>query len=354
MDRQEHLFDGKIKEIEQELIQFYIDYASNLGRNLKISTIFAYIAIHDELTQKQLKNSTQFSYSTISTGLAHLVQINVVKKSLIQGTHTYLYSLPETKYIPFNYQPRSNILERLNNLKAIIEQSVQECKQFSSSYPKKCRFFTYRMQGILNYIQAQKRNFSKKGQEMFLPENDASLFSPEEIIEYPEELAKIEAKIVSYLIDNQFLFDSNPLLSKMAAYVMFRKNVTQRLLQTLTGNSSGAVSQNLKRLEEKNLIKKLPFESPTTQRIFQIQYVSVNYMEFIIRDNRMILELTPKLQDLIKELTEDKKKFSSLQGYEHILRKMDQLLASIQEFAGAIDSFTQEKNLVLKYIEATG
>lgn len=353
MELHEHLYEGYIKDIEQEIIQFYEKYADNLGRNSKISIMYAYLVIHDSLTQKQLKNLTKYSYSTISTGLAHLVQMRVVKKVLIAGTHTHFYKIPSNDFILFNYQPHSNIIERLNNLQELIKQSKKKCDLLMENYPMKAQFFIYRLNGILNYIEAQKRNFNKEGPAIFLPENDESLPFSNKIIEFPPEIESIEYEIVVYLVDNQFLFDSKPILSKMAAYIMLRKNMTQKMLQTLTGNSSGAVSQNLKQLLDKNLICKLPFESPTTPRIFQIKFISLNYLDFIIRDNQIILELAPRLYTIQKVLIDSKAKFSHLQGYDSICSKIDQLLKSIKLFTSAIDSFSQERNIVASLIEAS-
>ncbi|UYP45954.1 hypothetical protein NEF87_002239 [Candidatus Lokiarchaeum ossiferum] len=353
MELHEHLYEGKFKEIEQEIVQFYKNYANNLGRNLKLSVIYAYLVIYDSLTQKQLKKLTKYSYSTISTGLAHLVQMRVIKKNLIAGTHTHLYKLPSCEFIPFNYQPFSNILERLNNLFKYIKQTIQKCHSLMDIYPVKSQFFIYRLNGILNYIQAQQRNFAIKGKTIFLPENDRLLPISQEITDFPPEIEAIEFDIVSYLVENKFLFDSKPILSKIMAYIMLRKNITQKKLQDLTGNSSGAVSQKLKQLLDKNLISRLPFESPTTPRIFQIKYISLNYMDFIIRDNRIIFDFTPRLEAIQKSLIEEKEKYSSLHGYNSICSKVDHLIISTQRFTSVVDSFSQERNIVADLIEDT-
>ncbi len=93
-----HIFQGKIKEYEQILIEFVLDSgrAKSIDPNLQL--ILGYIGIHKNLTQKQLKDLTNLSAGTISKKLREILELGVIRKEKIPKTNKYLYLNAPEKY----------------------------------------------------------------------------------------------------------------------------------------------------------------------------------------------------------------------------------------------------------------
>ena len=61
-----HVFQGKMKEYEQLLIEFSMESGRAKSADQKLQRILAYLGIHKKLTQKQFKDLTGYSIATIS------------------------------------------------------------------------------------------------------------------------------------------------------------------------------------------------------------------------------------------------------------------------------------------------
>ena len=85
------LFEGRIKEIEQELIDFQLNLASSSSQSESLQKIISSLVIHGKLTQSQIKKLAGLSKSTISTGLSNLMNIGYVRKEKIRGSRGYQY-----------------------------------------------------------------------------------------------------------------------------------------------------------------------------------------------------------------------------------------------------------------------
>ncbi len=90
--KKKHLFEGKIREYEKQIIDFFVRMGKERGQTPTFGAIGAYLLIHGDLTQAQLKELTGFSLGSISTTLNASVSIGYIEKKLIKGTHTFKYS----------------------------------------------------------------------------------------------------------------------------------------------------------------------------------------------------------------------------------------------------------------------
>ena len=86
------VFQGRMLEFEKILVNYHLSIANFSSESTKVALIRAYLSIHGELTQRQLKDLTKFSISTISTNLANLVDVGYIKRKMKTGTHEYIYS----------------------------------------------------------------------------------------------------------------------------------------------------------------------------------------------------------------------------------------------------------------------
>jgi DNA-binding transcriptional regulator GbsR (MarR family) len=86
-----HIFQGKIKEFEQILIDFVLESGRAKSVDPNLQLILGYIGIHKKLTQKQLKDLTKLSTGTISKKLRDILALRIIKKQKIPKTNEYLY-----------------------------------------------------------------------------------------------------------------------------------------------------------------------------------------------------------------------------------------------------------------------
>ena len=84
-------FEGRIKEIEKELVDFQLELTKSNSQSESLQKIISVLLFHGKLTQTQIKKLAMLSKSTISTGLLNLVNIGHVKKEKIQGSREYNY-----------------------------------------------------------------------------------------------------------------------------------------------------------------------------------------------------------------------------------------------------------------------
>ena len=92
-----HIFEGKIKEYEEVLIQYVLDSGKAKSVDPNVQLILGYVGIHKRLTQKQLKDLTKLSMGTISKKLREILAFGIVRKEKIPKTNEYLYiNAPET------------------------------------------------------------------------------------------------------------------------------------------------------------------------------------------------------------------------------------------------------------------
>ena len=77
--KKSHVFEGRILEFEKELIEYYLHNALSTPESKKVVLIRSYLSIHGQLTQRQLKELTKFSITTISTNLMNLITAGFIK-----------------------------------------------------------------------------------------------------------------------------------------------------------------------------------------------------------------------------------------------------------------------------------
>ena len=87
-----HHFNEKLRKYEKKIVEFLLDIGKSKRVNPKISEIASYLFIHENLTQKELKELTGFSIGSISTFLSVMTGTGTFQKQLIPGTHAFMHS----------------------------------------------------------------------------------------------------------------------------------------------------------------------------------------------------------------------------------------------------------------------
>jgi DNA-binding transcriptional regulator GbsR (MarR family) len=167
------VFDPEIRKIEREITEFFAEKASEYtGRHPIVSMVMAYFYIRRNLTQRDLRNLTGFSAGAISKALQQLVDINMITREMILGTHMHLYKM-ET--LPFR-SPRyllqtEKTLEKLHKeLREIKDTLDAQCDEMRNIvvYPKVYAVVTHLLEQIssaprfMALIEEELDNFLKK------------------------------------------------------------------------------------------------------------------------------------------------------------------------------------------------
>ena len=87
-------FDPEIRQLEQEIVEFFAEKASEYtGRHPIVSMVMSYFYVRRSLTQRDLRKLTGFSAGAISKAVRQLVDMNVITREMILGTHTHIYTM---------------------------------------------------------------------------------------------------------------------------------------------------------------------------------------------------------------------------------------------------------------------
>jgi DNA-binding transcriptional regulator GbsR (MarR family) len=127
-------FDPEIRQIEQEIVAFFAEKASEYtGRHPIVSMVMSYFYIRRSLTQRDLRKLTGFSAGAISKAVRQLVDMNVITREVIPGTHTHIYKM-ET--LPF--RSPSYFLQTEQALET-VHKELREIKESLDAYGDEIR-----------------------------------------------------------------------------------------------------------------------------------------------------------------------------------------------------------------------
>ncbi len=132
--RDPHGFDPEIRQIEQEIVEFFAEKSLEfIGRHPIIATVLTYFDIRRRLTQQDLQNLTGFSAGTVSRSVRQLVDMNVITKETIPGTHKHIYRMEKLPFTSARYFFRTEKLfeemeKELKEMKDTLETHAEEMK----------------------------------------------------------------------------------------------------------------------------------------------------------------------------------------------------------------------------------
>lgn len=149
-----HIFEGKIKEYEQILINFVLDSGRAKSVDLNLQLILGYIGIHKKLTQKQLKDLTGLSRATISKKLRDILALKVVRKEKIPKTNKYIYiNAPES------YENTADAtLEDFIRINEYLKKKVIEIKKYKGK--KGVKLLSERINGLIKTFETVQNIWS--------------------------------------------------------------------------------------------------------------------------------------------------------------------------------------------------
>lgn len=131
-------FDPKVRAVEKEIVEFFALTSSEFtGRNPIVSKVMTYFCIRKNLTQKELRELTGFSSGTISKTVRQLLDMNVITKETVPGTHTHVYRMDKLPFVSPRYFLRTEtVMEtkilKLKEMKKTLEANKKEMEKFES------------------------------------------------------------------------------------------------------------------------------------------------------------------------------------------------------------------------------
>jgi DNA-binding transcriptional regulator GbsR (MarR family) len=131
-------FDPEIRAIEKEVVEFFATKASEFtGRHPITSKVMTYFYVRKELTQHDLQTLTGFSAGTVSKAVRKLLQMNVITKETIKGTHKHIYKMEKLPFVSPRYflmteSFMGDMIGELEEMKKTLDEERQEMKKFEA------------------------------------------------------------------------------------------------------------------------------------------------------------------------------------------------------------------------------
>ncbi|MFW9990997.1 MAG: hypothetical protein ACFFD4_02945 [Candidatus Odinarchaeota archaeon] len=326
-----HIFEGKMREYQEQIIKVFNALGIATSQNPKETIIYGYVLIHYRLTQKQLRDLTDYSAGTVSSCTSRLLITGLLKKKRIPGTRGYEYFAPY------------NMIQLLDGWRAAILVKIASTRLFFQEIQKKARksdFIFSRIEEMLEFIEINEEmvhlydlNPPKEKEKMeassVTPLNKTKNTGPSENKIDSAPLEEIERDIVNHFMEElqETLFHGqNDSTVLMLAYFFTRGTLTQKQLRKITGLSVGAVSQGVKLLLAWKFIEKNPTFDSHYRAPYQMKSVKKTYLNFFAEILRRRMQSKPHLEKIRDELDIEFAKLNTLHGYKEVYNTVSQLL----------------------------
>ncbi|NHK31175.1 MAG: hypothetical protein FK730_07475 [Asgard group archaeon] len=294
------LATDELKEVEQQIVDFYIKVAQRYRLNLKLTKVFAYLKIYDFLTQKQLKKLTGFSTGFISNSLKSFIQSSIVIRNFIPKTHTNFYTI-NNEYRLSILTPLTEFYETQKKHENFIIELQEKLHKLEAKYSIEATFLIRRLNGMRNFFETQKRAYTELDKKEFLEENVSDLLLSNGFIEYPSEIKKLESSLVERFVRMSMFIENDPIINKILSFLITRKKITQEKLLALTGYSLSTISRNLRGYGKQDYVRitKKEYLKP---RNYYMESIGIYLNEVILNNRRFLISWRPKFVDLLSQL----------------------------------------------------
>ncbi len=323
---QTKLLSKKAKKIEREIVNFYKTVGEMVDLNPKATEIFAYLKIHDTLTQEQLKQLTGFSLGTISSILQLFLQTEIVNRQFISGTHKNIYSIRPEK-INFVYTPSTQILEDLERLDTYIVEKQSDLQKLQSTYPIEVAFLQRRLNSLRNYIEVQRRQISREKRYSFFQEDTSEIIPLNEMIVYPFDTQELEERFMDILI----YYKDNPIKDGILRIFYTHRSADQKTLMDISGFSRSTISRFLQKSLRRGFIHSLPREH-RKPRIYYLNSISSSILTTILNTDNFIFTYASRFQEILSTLESEKWPDKEKREVSSLMDKVKEILNQINTF----------------------
>ena len=342
------LYKGRIKEIEQEIKNYYLEIAGSNSQSITMQKIITALLLHGEVTQSQIKKLTKLSKSTISTGLSILMNLGHLKKEKIKGSREYKYLISSSYKNSMN-NAFGSLVKEVQFLKMCYQELVSK---YSNDY-KGFSLLSNRLKEMIEVFDLYQKLLEKLENDKIKIEYKKSV-SPLTFDEinniddiFDDEIKQIEDRIIDFFLYDSAYSTLDEFFLRIYIYFFTRKVLTQKKLRFLTGLSLGKVSQIVNSLIQMDAIEKVNKKDmseiiPTDkmrQIIYSMQSIQKSFFKSGINSAKPILKWKSKFSELRNELIVNESELKNLKGYDNVLNTLDNYFKLVSFAQKALDIF---------------
>jgi DNA-binding transcriptional regulator GbsR (MarR family) len=331
------MYTGKIRDIELEISGFFHKMAILNGRTPKISVIFAYFHIHQKLTQKILRNLTKYSKATISSKLAEMLDLGLIKKKFIDGTHILEYSL-SSSFFEFDYLSNEGSIKQLQEITNFFTPIKDELTSLSPDLLGH-ELLLERVEDFLFF--AEMRLATKLNQPFRKDLNDLKPFIYPVDPDFDLKIEEIEKKIHDYLINTKILEEINKKSAEISAYFFTRANLSQKFIAKRTTYSTRTIYLILDQLQDNKVITK-----DKKNHGYLLESITIRFRLSRFNYVKKILSWKPQFIEIQKKLRDKNKNLNLHYGYPNIYTMVDKIILKMEKMNNWHES---NKDLISKY-----
>ena len=329
------LFEGRIKEIEQEIIDFQLNLASFSSQSESLQKIISSLVIHGKLTQSQIKKLVSLSKSTISTGLSNLMNIGYVRKEKIRGSRGYQYFISSIYKESF-YNALGSLDKDIQFLNLKLLELNNKCSPDEMGFT----LLSNRITEIIRVFGIYQKLLVKLDDDSIEIDNkdtalDLTLDDIRNVdITFSQKIMQLEDDIIVHFLYNSAYATMDELTMRVYTYFFTRNVLTQKKLRSLTGLSLGKISQIVKFLIDMSVIERLNKKKKGSiipadmmrQQIYSMNSVQKSFFKSALNSGKIFLQNKPRFEEIMSELVVNEAELKHLNGYENVLEVLKNYL----------------------------
>jgi len=343
------LFDRKLRKYEDKIIELLLDIAQQKRANLKPSMISSYLLIHEELTQKELKELTGLSMGTISTFLSVMTGAgSFIEKRRIPKTHTFVYSF-SGKLGDLTVKSLEIAVKSIISIDGYLRNTILKLDKLDEQGKKGAKHLSQRIAELLDSFAYYKELFPGLVKPLEERVQKKQIFQKKAVseevkeMEFDQDVYVIEDDIHNQLAALQMFSNRDPLFIKILGLFITRKYLTQQTLKNNTGLSSGKISQEVNKLLEDGLIEKAEVTDKG-----KITYGASSAGLILLRFSRSIINRFTKWEktigDMKLEFENNRQALGNLKGYNQIYKLLIFLIETLSLYKKSISIMDEVLN----------
>ncbi|MBD3253614.1 MAG: hypothetical protein GF383_00895 [Candidatus Lokiarchaeota archaeon] len=370
-NRDEYIYDRRIRKYEELIIDFVVKGGKNKRRSERESHIIGYLITHEKLTQKQIRDLSLLYYQegarkgisrgSISNILNYNLDLGMIKRSKVPG-----------KKKKFEYQLRGSFLDYISSLgKNLTLNLFKEEMSFYRSIKTQLerirpqeidnselfKLLINRTNELIEYLEFLE-TLLMKSLYSNVPESKASksdynvrkLYKKETSSYGGTSMLDLEKKIVTYILNSPFFIIEKESYAPVMAYLITRRVLTQSELQTLTGISSGLISEALNFFLNEGYIRAFKKDDISDRQIYySLDSIAIFNLSRYQKRLQIILDFKPEVNRILNELKSREGELKNLAGYTRIRNYISEFKSVIpliekfdQIFADEISQFEEK------------
>jgi DNA-binding transcriptional regulator GbsR (MarR family) len=332
------LYPPEIRRYEKEIIDFIIDSGKDKRSSEVESHILGYFFLHPQLTQSGIQalsaefREKEISLGSISNFLNEYQEYGVIEKTQHPDKRTtFLYSLKEQSMESLYKDAQSSgvksLISWIQKFEVLYRALTQKFRESSSkkeiasllSRIKEIRdFFIFHYFVMKNFFEGDFN--PPKPQSLDINSLEFNIdISNSQITELKsKKWENIEQEALELLVHIPLFILEQPNYIPIYCQLLLRKRMTQSELRKTTKLSSGTISEGLRYLLGKELIRFTKIEG-VRKRFYYVPSVAFsNYLKQYRRFER-IKQMRTRLEQVHEEMISNQEKLQSKEGFNRVL-----------------------------------